>query len=497
MRKISLLLLVFTLLNVSCSQLNSLSKKRHSVNQKLEELENYPLFKTAGFGFYAVDLNTGEIISEHQPDMALKPASTQKLLTTATILNLMGPDFRFKTSLAYSGKIDIQTNYLDGSIYLIGGGDPTLGSKYFESTNGKQFLEEFANAIHKLGIDSISGSIIADATYFSWDMVPPTWSWQNMGQYYGAAANGLTLFDNYFSILFNTFNYGDTSEIIGTQPLIPELFFSNEVIADSISYDNAYVFGAPYSNRRIVKGELPLMQKNFVVRAALPDPAYLAALQIDSALRSKTIKIKERPSTIRRLLEKSNTYFKPEITIFYTKESVTLEEIVEQTNIHSINLFAEHCLLQVGVEMGAQKNAESSADSMMVWWESHGMDIQGLSVNDGSGLSQYNAITPRQMVFLLSYMKNKSEYFDEFYNSMPIAGRTGTIKNMFKGSLAEGNLRAKSGTITRAKAYAGYVTSASGREIAFSMVVNNFSCRSSEARKKLEELMIALSELEK
>ena len=125
------------------------------------------------------------------------------------------------------------------------------------------------------------------------------------------------------------------------------------------------------------------------------------------------------------------------------------------------------------------------------------MDTEGLSMYDGSGLSQYNAITSSQMVWLLHYMNKKSPYFNEFYNSLPLAGKTGTLKPLFKGSAAEGKLRAKSGTINHVKAYAGYVTSASGRDIAFSMVANGFSGTSSQARAKLEKLMIALSEFDK
>ena len=125
------------------------------------------------------------------------------------------------------------------------------------------------------------------------------------------------------------------------------------------------------------------------------------------------------------------------------------------------------------------------------------MDTQGMALNDGSGLSQYNAFTPRQMVFLLNYMKNNSQYFEEYYNSMAVAGESGTIEKMFNGSSAEGKLRAKSGTISRVKAYSGYVKSQSGREIAFSMMVNNFSCSSREARAKLEKLMISLAEFDK
>lgn len=97
---------------------------------------------------------------------------------------------------------------------------------------------------------------------------------------------------------------------------------------------------------------------------------------------------------------------------------------------------------------------------MMDFWKGKGMDIQGMALTDGSGLSQYDAVTPRQMVFLLNYMKKHSPYFDVYYNSLPVADRQeGTLEGMFKGSPAEGNLRAKSGTIDRVKAYSGYVKS--------------------------------------
>ena len=124
------------------------------------------------------------------------------------------------------------------------------------------------------------------------------------------------------------------------------------------------------------------------------------------------------------------------------------------------------------------------------------MDTDGMLVYDGSGLSHYDAFSPYQMVFLLKHMKNSSN-FSNFYNSLPIGGKTGTIKNMFIGTAAEGNIHVKSGTVNKAKAYAGYVTSASGREIAFSMMVNNFSCSSREARSQLKKLMISLADLKK
>jgi len=495
--KLSLLAFIASMIFVSCYPTKPISRKKHDLDTEVGNILAYPPFKTASFGFYAIDLNSGEEISAYQPDIALKPASTQKLITTAAALEILGPDFTFETKLAYTGDLSQENGYLNGNLLLIGGGDPSLGSKYFEQTAGKQFLNEFVNKIKDYGIDSVSGRIIADARYFDWDIIPPTWSWQNIGQYYGASANGLAIYDNYFSILFNTFDYGNTTLITGIRPFIEGLKLTNYVVADSISYDNAYVFGAPYSNRRTLTGELPVRRTNYVVEAATPDPAYLAALQLDSALKANNISVNQKATTIRRIVESGAKNNLAGFRVFYTKRSVSLKEIIEQTNIHSINLFAEHCLLQLAGNLGGKKQTVPATDSLMSFWAQKGMDTQGMSLNDGSGLSHYNAVTPRQMVFVLDYMKNSSAHFKEFYSSLAVGGRSGTLENMFKGSSAEGNIRAKSGTVTRGKAYAGYLTSASGREIAFSMIVNNFSGSSDEAKAKLEELMTALSDFNK
>ena len=474
-----------------------IEKRNHNVNKTLRQILNYPEFKTASFAFYAIDINTGEIIAKINPDMALKPASTLKLLSTATILELYEPDYQFETTLSYIGKIDTVNNVLIGDIIIEGGGDPTLGSKYFDETKEKQFLSDWNNAIVDLSIDSITGGVIADASFYTWDIVPPSWSWLNMGNYYGAGATGLSVFDNYYSVFFNTGDIiGDTVEIVKTIPNIPNIIFDNTITADSISYDNSYIFGAPYSYTRQLRGQLPVSEIDFAVKGSIPDPAIIVALQADSAIKAKNIVINNQPTTIRLLSKDKRVEDNNRITI-YTTKSPALYEIIAQTNIHSINLFAEHCLLHSGLELGALPNPDSSIDSLISYWANKGMDTQGMALHDGSGLSQYNAITPRQMVFLLKYMKLESKYFDTYYNSMAIAGETGTLKNMFKGSLAEGKLRAKSGTVSRVKAYSGYVTSKSGRDIAFSMIVNNFSCKSSEAKAKLEELMIALSEFNK
>ncbi|PKP07992.1 MAG: D-alanyl-D-alanine carboxypeptidase/D-alanyl-D-alanine-endopeptidase [Bacteroidetes bacterium HGW-Bacteroidetes-4] len=494
--RIGLLIFLLLISPMSKAQLRPLHKKNHSVNEQLKNIINFPDFKTAGIAFLAVDLQTQEIISQHQPDLALKPASTLKLFTTASALELLHPNYKFQTLLEYTGTLDTNSHVLHGNIIIKGGGDPTLGSVHFEQTKMHIFLNLWLEAFKKLGIDSISGGIIGDASLYHPDPIPKTWSWINLGNYFGAGACGLTIYDNTYTIHFTTGNStGDTAKINEIVPYIPDLVLESTVMADSINYDNTNIFGAPFQNKRIVRGTLPLKRTDFQVKGAVPDPAYLAAYELHRILSDNGIKINTAPTTLRQM--QANIHPQGQSTTFDTIYSPPLSEIIKQTNTKSINLYAEHCLLQLAQEAGTIPFTDSAAQVLKRFWKAQGMDIQGLRIADGSGLSHYNALTPRQMVYLLSYLKNSSPHFDVFYESLPHKNNPGTLKNYYEQNPEIKTVRAKSGTVDGCKAFAGYVKSKSGREIAFCVIANNFSCPGRQASIELEKLMTALENFDK
>ncbi len=357
----------------------------------------------------------------------------------------------------------------------------------------------WVKALKDLHIDSISGAVIGDAGIYSLDMVPVSWSWTNTGTYYGAGACGLSVFDNYYTVYYRSDSVaGDTVKIEKVVPEVPNLVFDNGIVGDTVSDDESNILGIAYCNRRYLRGSIPLNKTDYKERGSLPDPAYFAAYEVEKVLQKNGIQFKNKATTVRLLkLDGKEVTGLPKIIT--TTYSPPLSEIITQTNVHSINLFAEHCLDQSGLKLIGKAQTELDAKAMMNFWKEKGMDIQGMALTDGSGLSQYNAVTPRQMVYLLNYMEYNSPYFEVYYHSLPVAdsGRSGTMDEIFTGTPAEGNLRAKSGTIDRVKAYTGFVTSRSGRKIIFSMIVNNFSCTSKQARAKLIKLMVALSELKK
>ena len=468
------------------SQNTLLKDQDHEINKALDLLQTYKEFKTSSIAFLAIDINTGETIAELNSNTSLKPASTLKLLTTATALEVLGSNYKYKTKIEYTGIIDSMTKTLHGDIYITGGGDPSLGSEYFEKTKNHAFLLNWVRAIKEIGINSINGCIIADASILQNDNIPPSWSWINIGNYFGAAPNGLTIFDNLYRIYFNTGSeIGGSTKINRIVPYIPDLSLTNRSKAAHIWYDKSNIFGAPYTYHRDIRGELPVNKKDFAIKGSIPDPAYLAAYTLDSLLRNKGIFISENPTTVRL----TNKTLDTNKTLIHTTLSPTLNNIIYQTNQKSINLFAEHFLLEIALKMGAISSTEIALDSLVSFWKSKGMDTQGLFLSDGSGLSQYNAITAQQMVFLLKYMKTKSTEFPSFERSLAIAGKTGTLEFMFKNTVSENLLIAKSGTIDHVKAYAGYTRNKSGREITFYIMINNYTGETSLTTKRIENLL--------
>ena len=171
--------------------------------------------------------------------------------------------------------------------------------------------------------------------------------------------------------------------------------------------------------------------------------------------------------------------------------SPSIGQIAYYTNHVSINLFAEHLLNEMGVAIFNDGSNYSGGMAVQNFWNSR-IDSKGMYVSDGSGMSRMNAISARHLTSILDYMASSKNY-SSFYSSLPIAGKSGTMSRIGRNTYAAGRLRAKSGTMTRVKSYAGYVTSKSGKNLAFAIIVNNYNCYTSTITKKLEQIMVEIA----
>lgn len=474
------------------------AQQNDKTNVLQDEIEEFSKeLKNGILSFYAIDSKSGEIIAEKNSSLSLAPASTLKTITTATCLELFSPSHRFVTLIQYDGEVDTKNRILHGNIYIRGGGDPALGSEYFyEHYYSSYFIEKWADAIKKLNIDSIDGAIIGDASVFSTNIVPRTREWEAIGNYYGAGACGLSVFDDTYFLTFSSgVKPNDPTKIINIKPSIPDMQFVNEVKSSTVNKDRAYIFGSPYCNIRYVRGTIPLGRDEFTIKGAIPDPAYLTAHKLDNELYEKGIRTGQSASTVRRLKQAGEAiiYERKDIDTTY---SPILSEIIIRTNTDSYNLYPEHLIAHIGLKQSDFGDTETGAEAITEFWKNKGMDTDGLYIHDGCGLSRYNGITAKQLVFVLRYMKTKSKHFDAFYESLPIAGKSGTMRRMCNETAAEDNLRAKSGTINKVKAYTGYVTTKSGRQIVFAMMANNYNGFTYQITQRFEKLMVIMAEID-
>jgi D-alanyl-D-alanine carboxypeptidase/D-alanyl-D-alanine-endopeptidase (penicillin-binding protein 4) len=440
--------------------------------------------KNASIGIQVVDLNSGEIVLAHNPKLSLVPASTLKILTSAAALETFGPDHKFKTTFAYTGNIS-ESRTLNGDLILMGGGDPTFLSSRFEK-HYKNTLKNMVQEVQNTGIRWINGNIIGDGSYFGLQQIPATWIWEDIGNYYGSPAFGLNISENTYTVTFKTGKAGSLSSITGVSPDLPWMNFENRVMAANNNSDNAYIYGSYLSDKRIIDGTIPENKKSFSIKGSIPDPALLAAHQLFSGLTEKGIGISGEATS--NYDKNPNYKFQTLLEI----DSPPLSEIIEQLNMKSINLYAEALLLHLAKNSSEDCSVEAGCESLKTFWKDKGMDVSGLNIEDGSGLSRANSITAEQLVFVLQHM-HQSENIEFFFRSLPVAGKSGTMNSFGKNTVLESNLKAKSGYMSRAMNYSGYLTTESGKELAFAIMVNNYNCPNAEMKKMLEELLVSLA----
>jgi serine-type D-Ala-D-Ala carboxypeptidase/endopeptidase (penicillin-binding protein 4) len=476
-----LLLVIFLILNL-------LVQAQNKPNQLLTEFLKSPSVKNAAISLYVADVNSDSVLLYTNPQVSVVPASVQKLITSASALEMLGGDFRFKTIVWANG--EISNGVLNGDLIISGGGDPTLGSEnFYKEGEERKFLSDWVYWIKKAGIDSITGNIVADPYLFSDQDVPGSWLWEDVGNHFGAAASGISVFDNIFKIIFNVPSVeGQPTELVRTIPDIPGLDIKNEVLSSSNKSDNANVFGSPFDAERIIKGTLPAGSANYIIKASIPDPAILLATEFRRVLTDSSVIVSGNIEK-RKVIAPGEIDPKKMVVLWL---SPSLMEIAEKLNKESINLYAETLLKQIGLTQTGDGTTVAGTAAIKDFWNKNGIDTQTLFMADGSGLSRQNAMTAQTLVDVLVYMKNRGKWFDAFKNSIPVTGIDGTQKYYFQDSFLKGKARAKTGSMTRVRSMAGYMTTRSGKEIAFAIIVNNYSGASSNMTSLIEKWMESL-----
>ncbi len=483
--------LIFLTFFLSISALQAQPLKR--IRAIITQAEQDTLLANAQWSLYAVYLKSGRALIDHQSNFALAPASGQKILTTGTALMKLGENFRFTTRLFYDGSIDAHGT-LHGNVYLVGGGDPTLGSDLVPGSPGlDSLMSQWLKVLRRVGIRNISGTVFGDDLLFADRTIPDNWVWVDMGNYYGASSPALTIHNNLYHLIFAPGKHkGDPTEILATNPLIPGLTFVNRVKTGARgSGDNGYIYCAPGQFNAYVTGTVPAGPDSFAIKGAIPDPTLFAAQYLRRYLVTHGIPV-EQPA--RRLTEAKDY---SQATLLLRHLSPPLKDIVYQTNKRSINLYCELLAKQLSVQAGGPGTTKDGVRIIKQNLTAMGVPVAGLHLSDGSGLSRTNTVTTRLMVAYLREM-TKQPCFNTFYNSLAVTGDPndiGYFKNWGKGTPLALNAHLKSGLIERVRSHSGYLKDRSGRRIVFSFIANNFDGSYKLIDRIHEKILIELARL--
>jgi D-alanyl-D-alanine carboxypeptidase/D-alanyl-D-alanine-endopeptidase (penicillin-binding protein 4) len=487
MKIVSLLIGCFFLLQINPSVVFAQSNLETIKNQIVNDLT----LENAGISMCILDLKTNEKVMQYQPKLALSPASTTKLFATASAFEMLGEDFQTETRLYITGSLS-KEGEVSGDLYLRGGGDPTLGSKFYNAEGMESnFLKSWADTLFKMGIRKISGSIVGDGSEFGYKGAPDGWTWNDMGNYYGAGPSGLAIYDNMLRYYFKVNGIGSTPILQNTFPQIQNLVFHNYIVGSKQTGDNSYIYGAPYALDRFGTGFLE-NNTTIMVKGSIPDPELQFALEFRNALIERGIEVTGQAESVRtKTIEPAWKRYEIGHHLLFTQKSPTIASIASWTNLKSVNLFAESLVCLIGFHQNGNGATENGLAQMEKYWESK-INTKGLFLKDGSGLSRSNGISAEHFCELLKYM-HLSKNGKAFKNTLALAGETGTMHDVCKGQAGHGRVRAKSGTMARIKSYAGYVESKSGNELAFAVIFNNYSGTNSALLQKIEKLMNAMA----
>jgi len=415
-------------------------------------------------------------VIESNADELFIPASTIKAITGFSVLDILGPNYKFKTPIQYSGEILADGN-LTGDLIITGGGDPSLGSlKHTKLKRLQDLFDQIVRRVQKAGINCIDGDLIIDASYFGNDAVPPSWFWEDIGNYYGSGVWSLNIHENYYNLFLNRSQHeGKHVSIDHISPYIPGLIFrSNLKTAGARTGDQAYIYGGPYNYFRDIRGTIPIGKTPFKIKGSIPEPPLFFGQVLGASLekagihfRSLKVQYEKQTNEERHLISKMI--------------SPDLGAMVQTLLFESNNLYAEALLKKIG---------DGDRDrGIQVIQENAGARIKGAwNQEDGSGLSILNKISPNQMngFFYDQTKKHSVAYLTEY---LPQAGKDGTVKSMLKHNKSKGHVWLKSGSMKDVLGYAGVIETKQGQQLALTIFINGDIKSTSKWRSKIEDLM--------
>ncbi|MEO7298268.1 MAG: D-alanyl-D-alanine carboxypeptidase/D-alanyl-D-alanine-endopeptidase [Verrucomicrobiota bacterium] len=464
---------------------------------RLKTIATHPRFASAMLGVKVESLDAGKIIFEQNADKLLKPASNGKMFTAALALDRLGPTYKIRTSFYSQGKPDA-SGKLSSDLIVYGRGDPSFSHRFNNDDYGKA-VQQIADAVVNAGVKSVQGDLIGDESFFRGSRYGVGWSVDDLQFYYGAEASALTLQENTVDLVFKPGEkIGDPLKIL-TKPLTTYLTFENrtKTLAQN-GKSHLEIYRPVDSNVVYAWGNLPMGSPGQDDSVAVHNAPLWFISTLRDSLEKRGVKISGKLKTANWLDREVAPVDFSKLTEVAFIESRPMAEIVKNMMKPSQNLYAHLLLLQVGEKTRTPETRRINSDDLGLadlkkFCAEAGIEKGAVLMEEGSGLSRGCLVKPAASVQLLKYMRRHRDA-ETFYDSLPIAGVDGTLKGRFKGTSAEKNLRAKTGTIRYVNSLSGYVTSKAGEHLVFSIMLNAYN--GNDGRTHVDGITTLLANLE-
>jgi serine-type D-Ala-D-Ala carboxypeptidase/endopeptidase (penicillin-binding protein 4) len=432
----------------------------------------------ARLGVSVVSLD-GEVVYERNARDLFTPASNMKVYTTAVALDLLGADYRWRTSV-YTDKQPDSSGTVNGDLVLYGRGAPDLVSKSQDEVDVS--LSRLAADLYARGIRRVKGNVVGDDSYFRGNALGDGWQWNDIQWYFGAEASALSVNENEIDVnVFPAKSAGEKATV-STNAGVNYVEIDNRLaLASPSSRPTIGLYRGLSDNKIAVWGELPSSSKGFGARLAVHNPALWAANLFADALKAQGIGLEGKTYARDSRMPPSQRFDPGKAVELANVSSRPLSEIAKRTNKYSNNLFAELILRTLGRERGAmleipeppgreRGDDEAGVALIRLWMARAGIPTAGLAIHDGSGLSRLNLVTPESTVRLLIAI-SKTASRETFIQTLPIAGEDGTLAGRLRN--VGNRLRAKTGSLTYDNSLSGYATGPDARVLAFSILCND------------------------
>jgi D-alanyl-D-alanine carboxypeptidase/D-alanyl-D-alanine-endopeptidase (penicillin-binding protein 4) len=480
MKRFALAVFAFTF---ACSAAAAAAEKPASLQRRVDAALDRPALAHGFWGVEVRNVRTGAVLYARNAEKNFKPASTLKVVTTAAALDAFGPEARFRTTVETAGRLD--EGRIVGDVYLVGGGDPNLSGRFHEGRAIAPF-EQVADQLVAAGVRSIEGRVLGYDGLFAGDRRGEDWTWGDLVWCYGAEVSALALNDNCVDLTVAAGERPGDPVVVGASP--PS---SHYQVVSTVTTIARGVPGELRLERDLggnvirLSGTHAIGQSAWQGSVALEDPARFAASVFRDVLIARGIAVSGEAEIIAGDLPAARR-------VLAFIDSAPLSELIATINKESQNLHTEMLLRLLGARRGGVGSLETGREAIEEFLGRIGVPADSWQMQDASGLSRSDLVTPRGMVALLVAM-DKHPHGAVFRASLAVAGVDGTLENRMRSSAAFRRVQAKTGTIRNVNGLAGYATARNGDRLAFYAVINHHTAEGSDATAAIDALAALLA----